>query len=155
MSQSRLELEQLRPELELARFMRDVGGRGAIVSFVGLVRAENSDGQAVSDLVLEHYPEMTEFTLSQIAAETEVRFAGVMVYIAHRVGTVRAGDPIVFTAAAAAHRRIAFNAADHLMDRLKTEAAFWKREDGPDGSRWIEPTDSDLQDRQRWNDVRD
>ena len=70
--------------------------------------------------------------------------------VVHRCGSVPAGEPIVFVAAAAPHRRVAFLAADYLMDRLKTEAVFWKREDGEHPGRWIEPTDQDHRDRDRW-----
>ena len=72
--------------------------------------------------------------------------------VVHRCGDVAAGEAIVFVAASSPHRRAAFLAADYLMDRLKTDAAFWKREDGVDGSRWIEPTGQDQADRKRWSE---
>jgi molybdopterin synthase catalytic subunit len=74
------------------------------------------------------------------------------VRVLHRCGAIAPGEPIVFVAAAAAHRRAAFDAVDYLMDRLKTEAVFWKREDAVDGSRWIEPMDCDRADQARWSD---
>jgi molybdopterin synthase catalytic subunit len=81
-----------------------------------------------------------------------VRFDVTAVKIVHRHGEVRPGEAIVFVAAASVHRRAAFEAADYMMDRLKTEAVFWKREDAVDGSRWIEPTDADRFERARWSE---
>jgi molybdopterin synthase catalytic subunit len=83
-------------------------------------------------------------------ADAAERFPVHHIRVVHRCGIVPAGEPIVFAAAAAAHRRPAFEAADFLMDRLKTEAVFWKREDGPSGSTWIEPREADYADRGRW-----
>jgi molybdopterin synthase catalytic subunit len=74
------------------------------------------------------------------------------VHVVHRCGIIRPGEPIVFAAAASRHRRAAFEAADYLMDRLKTEAVFWKREDRSDGSEWIVPTPQDRDDLQRWSE---
>jgi molybdopterin synthase catalytic subunit len=73
------------------------------------------------------------------------------VRVVHRSGAIAAGEPIVFAGAASLHRRAAFDAADYLMDRLKTEAVFWKREVGQEGSTWIEPTEADHADRERWD----
>ena len=78
------------------------------------------------------------------------RFDVSHVHVAHRCGDIAAGEPIVFAGAAAPHRRAAFEAADYLMDRLKTEAVFWKREVGEAGAEWVEPTESDYADRERW-----
>jgi molybdopterin synthase catalytic subunit len=105
----------------------------------------------VTGLFLDHYPEVTEASLVSIANDAENRFPGTSTRVVHRCGMVRAGEPIVFAAASADHRRDAFRAADYLMDRLKTEAAFWKREDTATGSRWIEPTAGDHHDRSRWD----
>src|SRR3546814_6799395 len=82
---------------------------------------------------------MTEASLFEIAADARRRFEVSDIAVVHRCGEVSPGEPIVFAATAAPHRRSAFLAADYLMDRLKTDAAFWKREDRVDGSRWIEP----------------
>jgi molybdopterin synthase catalytic subunit len=134
---------------ELAAFAARVAGAGAIASFLGLVRGE-SGGADVSALELEHYPPLTERTVAAIGEDARDRFALIGFAIVHRTGALAPGEPIVFVAAAAAHRRAAFEAVDYMMDRLKTEAPFWKREHGANGSRWIEARDEDLRDRARW-----
>ena len=138
-------------DAELRAFAGGRTGDGAVVAFLGLARDSSASGP-VSGLFLDHYPGFTERSLETIAAEAAERFDISDVRVAHRCGEVRPGEAIVFVAVAARHRRAAFEAADYLMDRLKTEAAFWKREDGPAGSRWIEPTDKDRADRARWSD---
>jgi len=148
----RLESEELVADRELGLFMEGLQGEGAVVSFVGVARPASADGIAVTGLYLDHYPGMTEKSLATIAAAAAERFGGARVKVVHRCGHVDAGQAVVFVAAASAHRRTAFEAAEYLMDRLKTEAAFWKREDRADGSSWIEPTDQDRADRERWSD---
>jgi molybdopterin synthase catalytic subunit len=148
----RLEPGELRPAAELERFMSGVAGDGAIVSFVGIARPADAAGEAVTGLFLDAYPGMTEKSLDAIAADALGRFAVSAVDIVHRCGEIAPGAPIVFAAAAAPHRRAAFEAADYLMDRLKTDAALWKREQRLDGPVWIEPTESDRADRARWSD---
>jgi molybdopterin synthase catalytic subunit len=140
------------PGIELRRFAESCAGAGAIVSFTGLVRG--GDG-AVTALELDHYPRFTLKTIEAIAGEARARFAPVDLVILHRHGRLEPGEPIVFVAAAAGHRRAAFETVDYLMDRLKTEAPFWKREHGPEGSRWIEALPSDVADRKRWEQERD
>ena len=88
-------------------------------------------------------------------ADARARFAVQDILIVHRHGPIAPGEPIVFVATAAEHRRAAFEAADYLMDRLKTEAPFWKKEKGPAGERWIEPRVSDYQDVDRWRETRE
>ncbi len=151
-SETRLEAGALRPDQELAAFIARLGGDGAVVSFVGLARPGDAGGARVSGLHLDHYPGMTERSLEAIAADALARFEVSAVHVVHRCGAIVAGEAIVFAAAAARHRRAAFEAADYLMDRLKTDAMFWKREDGVDGSCWIEPTEADRADRARWSD---
>ena len=137
------------PALELAALAQRAPGAGAIASFVGLVRP-TAGNTTVSKLELEQYGEFTRLTIETIAADGRTRFALLDLTIVHRFGPLDPGDPIVFVAAAAEHRRAAFDAVDYLMDRLKTEAPFWKRELGPAGSRWIEPTAADRSARKRW-----
>ena len=137
------------PGAELAAFAARSAGAGAIASFTGLVRRE-SDGAAVTGLELDHYPALTEAALASIGEAARTRFGLAGLVIIHRYGALAPGEPIVFVAAAAAHRRAAFDAVDCMMDRLKTEAPFWKRELGPDGARWIEARPADLEDRARW-----
>jgi molybdopterin synthase catalytic subunit len=147
---ARLEEVALRPDLELAGLLEQSAGDGAVVSFVGVARPRSKDAVNVDRLVLEHHPTLTRQSLEEIAVAAAQRFDVSHVRVVHRCGEVEAGEPIVFAGAAAAHRRAAFDAADYLMDRLKTEAVFWKREVGETGSQWIEPTESDYADRDRW-----
>lgn len=147
---TRLEQRQLEPSSELAELTCCARGDGAVVSFVGIARNAARTGEEVGKLVLEHHPGLTEKSLQEIASDAASRFQVSHVRVVHRCGDVRPGEPIVFAGAAAHHRRAAFEAADYLMDRLKTEAVFWKREEGPMGSSWIEPTDEDYADRGRW-----
>ena len=147
---ARLEEQTLQPERELAALLEHARNDGAIVSFAGIARPGSTGGQAIYRLVLDHHPSLTLQSLEEIAAEAAARFDVNHVRVAHRCGDIAAGEPIVFAGAAAVHRRAAFEAADYLMDRLKTEAVFWKREIGQSGSEWIEPTDADYSDRERW-----
>lgn len=150
--QARLAPSPFAPEEELTAFIAGLCGDGAVVSFVGLARSADREGEAVSRLFLDSYPGMTEASLEAIAGDAMARFEVSAVRVVHRCGAIAPGEPIVFAAAAARHRRPAFEAADYLMDRLKTDAVFWKREDGVTGSRWIEPTSADRQDRARWSE---
>lgn len=145
-----LEEHALDPQLELAELTEAARGDGAIVTFVGLARPENRDGAHVDALVLEHHPTLTRQSLEDISVACAQRFDVSHVRVVHRCGTVPAGEPIVFAGATSLHRRAAFDAADYLMDRLKTEAVFWKREVGDEGSTWIEPTAADQAGRDRW-----
>ncbi len=95
---------------------------------------------------------MTARSLTALAEAGAARFEVSDVLVVHRGGEITPGETIVFVAVASPHRRQAFFAADYLMDRLKTEAMFWKHESGPDGGRWIEPTEQDRADRARWSD---
>jgi molybdopterin synthase catalytic subunit len=147
---ARLEDQRLDPQRELGELLAAPGGDGAIVSFVGVARAESSAGGNLDELLLEHHPVLTLKSLGEIAVEAAERFDVSRVRVVHRCGRIPAGEPIVFAGAASKHRRAAFEAADYLMDRLKTEAVFWKRESGAEGSAWIEPTEADYADRDRW-----
>jgi molybdopterin synthase catalytic subunit len=147
---TRLETASFDPAAELAELTRRAGGDGAVVSFVGLARDVGKAGETVAALVLEHHPRLTARSLEDIASDALRRFDVSQVHLVHRCGEILPGEPIVFAGASSPHRRAAFEAADYLMDRLKTEAIFWKREEGPGGSSWIEPTDADYADRGRW-----
>lgn len=147
---ARLDEVPLNPAAELQSLTCAAKHDGAIVSFVGLARPVTGQGAVVDQLVLEHHPRLTHQSLEMIASEAADRFDVSQIRVVHRCGAIPAGEPIVFAGAASAHRRAAFEAADYLMDRLKTEAVFWKREVGASGSRWIEPTDADYADRGRW-----
>jgi molybdopterin synthase catalytic subunit len=145
-----LEDQRLDPQRELGELLAETGGDGAVVSFVGIARPESSVGADVEELLLEHHPVLTLKSLEEIAVEAAERFDISRIRVVHRCGRVPAGEPIVFAGAASKHRRAAFEAADYLMDRLKTDAVLWKRETGSEGSAWIEPTEADSADRDRW-----
>jgi molybdopterin synthase catalytic subunit len=147
---ARLEPNPFDPAAELAELTRCAAGDGAVVSFVGLTRDVTKTGEPLQSLVLEHHPRLTAKSLDDIASDALLRFAVSHVRVVHRCGEISPGEPIVFAGAVSMHRRAAFEAADYLMDRLKTEAIFWKREEGPNGSSWIEPTEADYADRHRW-----
>ena len=148
----RLQAEPFDAADELRTFSHGRTLDGAVVSFTGLARSEAHSGEAVQSLILDHYPGMTETSIEQIAEAAAARFEVSDVLVVHRHGEIAPGEAIVFVAAASRHRGEAFACADYLMDRLKTEAAFWKRESGQGGARWIEPTPADLQRRARWSD---
>jgi molybdopterin synthase catalytic subunit len=102
-----------------------------------------SDHGAVTQLQLDHYPGFTEAQMRRLAEQTAQRHEVDALIVVHRVGSICAGEPIVLVAAQSAHRAAAFAAIAELMDYLKTDAPFWKREIGPGGTRWIEPTEHD------------
>lgn len=122
---------------------------GAVVAFIGLVRDVNV-GDDVSTLTLEHYPGMTERALAEIVAEAGRRWPLLDSTVIHRIGELRPTDPIVLVAVATAHRGDAFAACEFIMDWLKTQAPFWKKERTPQGERWVEARDSDETAAARW-----
>ena len=146
----RVQTEPFDPGALLTGFSAGRTQSGGIVSFTGLTR-EATDNSAVTTLELDAYPGFTEPAIAAMEAEARQRFAVHDLLIVHRYGPIAPGEPIVFVAAAAEHRRAAFEAADFLMDYLKTRAPFWKKERGPDGERWIEPRPSDYDDIERWS----
>ena len=144
----RLQTEPFEPGALLTGFCAGRAETGAVVSFTGLARASAG---SVTTLELEAYPGFTDAEIERIAESARARFSLQDLLIVHRTGKIAPGEAIVFVATAASHRREAFEAADHLMDYLKSRAPFWKREHGPDGARWIEPTDRDVADAARWD----
>ncbi len=130
---------------ELARFGGP--GTGAIVTFTGLVR---DDGGAMQALELEHYPGMTERAMTDIAAQAVARWALTDVLVIHRYGRFQIGEQIMMVATAARHRQAAFEAAEYLMDYLKSRAPFWKKEIGADGERWVAARTTDEDALKRW-----
>ena len=134
----------------VADFEKQAAGAGAIVTFSGLVRPQSAEGE-VQTLHLQAYSPMTENGIQKIAHAAQQRWSLSAVQVIHRIGDMAPGDAIVFVATAAPHRRAAFEAADFLMDYLKTEAIFWKKEITASESRWIEPRAEDYRDRTRWN----
>ena len=144
----RLQTEAFDPGALLSGFSQGREETGAVVSFTGLARGEAG---AVTALELEAYRGFTDAEIERMAEAARTRFSLHDVLIVHRIGEIAPGEAIVFVATAAAHRRAAFEAADQLMDYLKSRAPFWKKEHGPDGARWIEPTERDLEDAKRWD----
>lgn len=122
---------------------------GAVATFTGKVRNHNL-GDNVSALTLEHYPGMTEKALSEIVSEARERWPLQRISLIHRVGAMYPGDEIVFVGVTSAHRSMAFEAAEFIMDYLKTRAPFWKREATEQGDRWVDARDSDHQAAKRW-----
>ena len=122
---------------------------GAIVSFTGLVR-EFSNETKITSMTLEHYPGMTESVLEEIAKDATQRWDLLGTHITHRIGELKAGDNIVLVVTAAQHRREAFEAAQYIMDILKTQAPFWKKENTKEGSYWVEGKASDIDAKNRW-----
>ena len=144
----RLQTEPFEPGALLTAFCAGRFETGAVVSFTGLARGGQGE---VHRLELEAYPGFTEAEIGRIAEAAQARFALHDLMIVHRIGEIAPSEAIVFVAVAAAHRRAAFEAADHLMDYLKSRAPFWKKEHGPGGARWIEPNERDLADAARWD----
>ena len=122
---------------------------GAVVSFIGQVRDMN-DGENINTLTLEHYPGMTEKALEAIESEAKARWNVLESRIIHRVGTLQPQDQIVFVAVSSAHRGDAFQACEFIMDFLKTQAPFWKKEATNQGERWVEAKLSDGAAQSRW-----
>jgi len=134
---------------EIARLTQDRSDIGAVVTFTGLVRDMGS-GQPVSAMELEHWPGVTETALQGIEAEAHTRWPLQGTRIVHRYGPLLPGDRIVLVAAASPHRGAAFQAAEFMMDYLKTRAPFWKKEETPDGARWVDARDADDAAEARW-----
>ena len=134
---------------EVASLRQGDGGVGAVVAFVGTVRDRN-DGVEVATLELEHYPGMTEAAIEAMVDEATRRFEVRAVRVVHRVGVLAPLAQIVLVAVTAAHRGQAFQACEFLMDYLKTQAPFWKKEAGSDGVRWVDARVADDAALARW-----
>lgn len=146
MSEISVQVEDFDVGAEIAALSAQDDGTGAVASFVGLVR---SDGD-VRAMTLEHYPGMTEAALAAIVAEARARWPLRRVRVIHRIGRLLPNARIVFVGVAAAHRHDAFAACAFLMDYLKTQAPFWKKEETATGARWVEARASDEQALARW-----
>ena len=145
----RVQTQDFDAGLELTQLRRARKDVGAVVSFIGQVRDFN-DGDTVSQLSLEHYPGMTEKALAAIVAQAQSRWDIFDTLIIHRVGSLQPLDQIVLVAVSGAHRGEAFKACEFIMDALKTEAPFWKKELTASGERWLDAKDSDDVARERW-----
>ena len=126
---------------------RDVG---AVASFVGIVRDVN-EGASVAGMTLEHYPGMTERSIQAIIDEAKSRWGIFEALVIHRIGELRPQDQIVLVIVTGSHRGDAFAACEFIMDYLKTQAPFWKKEQTPQGERWVEARDSDDKAAARWD----
>lgn len=139
------------PPLDLQRasdwLHKGAGESGAVVTFSGLVRGEQGE---VETLTLEHYPGMTERAIADLAADVAGRWPLHRVLAWHRVGSLAVGEVIVLVGVSAAHRQEAFLAATCLMDLLKTRVPLWKKIRGPEGEKWIDAREKDLQAALRW-----
>ena len=134
---------------EIAKLRLSNSAIGAVVSFLGTVRDIN-DGAAVSEMELEHYPGMTEKALEAIVVEARRRWDLIEVLLIHRVGPLKPLDQIVLVAVASAHRGIAFLACEFIIDYLKMEAPFWKKEQTEHGARWVDARVADDQALNKW-----
>ena len=134
---------------ETAALRLNDGRIGAVCSFVGTVR-DRSDGQSIRTMELEHYPGMTEKAIEAMIDEAHRRFDILGARVIHRVGLLQPLDQIVMVAVASAHRGESFKACEFLMDYLKTQAPFWKKEESPEGVRWVDARVSDDAALARW-----
>lgn len=134
---------------EYDAFLAGDQSAGAVASFIGRVRDMNDD-QSIQKLELEHYPGMTEKVMMQVVQEAKDRWSLLGARLVHRVGPLTPGENIVLVLTSSAHRHAALDACAFIMDHLKTRATFWKKEQTPDGQRWVKGRDSDAQAQQRW-----
>jgi molybdopterin synthase catalytic subunit len=137
------------PGAEATIFLRETNGAGAAVTFTGLVRSDPRD--PITSLTLECYPDLAEGQLAGIEATAIARFGLLRSTVIHRYGTLRPGEPIVLVMTLAPHRRAAFDGAEFLMDYLKTDAPFWKKEATATGARWVEHNPTDDAVKTRWH----
>jgi molybdopterin synthase catalytic subunit len=145
----RIQTEDFDAGAEIAALRRGNPAIGAIASFIGLVRDAN-EGDRVTEMTLEHYPGMTEKALAKIVDEARSRWNIIDVLVVHRVGTLHPCDQIVLVIVSGAHRGEAFAACEFVMDYLKTQAPFWKKEQTPAGGRWVDARTSDDSAAERW-----
>lgn len=144
-----IQTEDFDVSAELAALRGGDARVGAVCSFIGTVRDRN-EGAAVASMELEHYPGMTEKALQQIVADAKTRWDICDALVIHRVGPLLPLDQIVLVAVTSRHRGTAFAACEFIIDYLKTEAPFWKKEQTPEGARWVDARDSDAQALDKW-----
>ena len=144
-----IQVEDFDVSQELAQLRANDARVGAVCSFVGTVRERNS-GNAISSMELEHYPGMTEKSITSMMEEAAKRFDIYGARVIHRIGLLHPEDQIVLVAVTSAHRGTSFQACEFLMDYLKTQAPFWKKEVTPEGSRWVDARESDDVALARW-----
>ncbi|HZV98393.1 MAG TPA: molybdopterin synthase catalytic subunit MoaE [Methylophilaceae bacterium] len=145
----RVQIEDFDAGAEINRMRLSRADTGAVAAFIGQVRDLN-EGSDVTAMTLEHYPGMTEKALQDIVDQARQRWDIFDALIIHRVGTLKPTDQIVLVVVSGVHRGEAFAACEFIMDYLKTEAPFWKKEQTSEGERWVEARSSDDAARQRW-----
>lgn len=145
----RIQTGDFDPGAEIAALRRANPKIGAVASFIGVVRDVN-EGDAVTEMALEHYPGMTERAIEAIIDEARHRWTVEDALVVHRVGTLRPTDQIVLVVVTSGHRGDAFAACEFVMDYLKTRAPFWKKEKTGTGTRWVEARTSDETAAERW-----
>ena len=145
----RVQTEDFDLSTELLALRRSNPKIGAVVSFVGAVRDIN-EGSIVAEMTLEHYPGMTESAITAIIEQAQQRWNIVDALVIHRIGPLQPLDQIVLVAVASAHRGEAFAACEFIIDYLKTEAPFWKKEQTPDGARWVDAREGDDAALNKW-----
>ena len=145
----RVQTEDFDAGAEILRLRQNDPRIGAVASFIGLVRDIN-EGESVAGMTLEHYPGMTEKALAAIVEEAKRRWDIYGAVVIHRVGLLKPTDQIVLVAVTSAHRGEAFAACEFIMDYLKTQAPFWKKEETGAGARWVDARESDDQAARRW-----
>lgn len=146
----RVQQEDFDAGVEINRLRRMRPDTGAVATFIGQVRDLN-EGDSVSQMTLEHYPGMTEKSLARILEQASARWPLHAGLVVHRVGELHAMDQIVLVVMTSGHRQAAFEACEFVMDYLKTEAPFWKKESTTSGERWVEAKASDEQAKARWS----
>jgi molybdopterin synthase catalytic subunit len=144
----RVTTESFDPGVELNTFLAATDGAGAAATFTGVVRSNSQD--PITALTLECYPELALNQLNDLLAQATNRFGLVAATIIHRYGTLHPGEPIVQVMTLSPHRQAAFEAAEFLMDFLKTDAPFWKQETTPQGTHWVEAKSTDDEAKARW-----
>jgi molybdopterin synthase catalytic subunit len=145
----RVQTDLFDPGAETNAFLVEAHGAGAAVTFTGVVRS--LPDEPINTLTLECYPELALRQLEKLAAEAVKKFSLLRVAVIHRYGTMQPGEPIVQVMALAEHRHAAFHGAEFLMDYLKSEAPFWKKEASQSGEQWVEALDADEQSKTRWS----
>ena len=144
----RLQTEPFDAGAETNLFLEDRDGAGAFVSFVGTVRS--TPERPVETMTLEHYPALAQKQIERFASQAMTRFGLIDIGVIHRFGMLRPGEVIVMVLALSAHRHASFDGASYVMDWLKTDAPFWKRESGPNGETWVEAKTEDDDARDKW-----
>lgn len=143
-----LQSEPFDPGAELNAFMAGRENAGAVVSFVGTVRSTASN--PVETLTLEHYPVLAQRQIEKFARDAIEKFDLIDIRVIHRFGALKRGEVIVLVLAVSEHRQAAFDGANFVMDWLKTDAPFWKREDGPHGAGWVSAKSDDEKAKSKW-----